>query len=142
MIVNPDVACTPGQIPPPGSKLAGSSPPSIYWGAGRRGLTCWASFGSVSSREEGENWYAPCKDVSCKILKANQATSRIPVIFLTAEESVDLNQGAFEAGAQATVLKSMSQDRLMNIVDVFIPTARPAVRPDLPIPDTALPENL
>ena len=59
---------------------------------------------------------------TCKILKANQATSRIPVIILTAEESVELNQMAFEAGAQATVLKSMSQDRLINIVDVFIPT--------------------
>jgi len=59
---------------------------------------------------------------TCKILKANQATSRIPVIILTAEESVELNQMAFEAGAQATVLKSMSQDKLMNIVDVFIPT--------------------
>ena len=59
---------------------------------------------------------------TCKILKANQATSRIPVIILTAEESVELNQTAFEAGAQATVLKSMSHDRLMNIVDVFIPT--------------------
>ncbi len=59
---------------------------------------------------------------TCKILKANQATSRIPVIILTATESMELNQMAFEAGAQATVLKSMSQDRLMNIVDVFIPT--------------------
>jgi len=60
---------------------------------------------------------------TCKILKANQATSRIPVIILTAEESVELNQMAFEAGAQATVLKSMSHDRLVNIVDVFIQTA-------------------
>jgi len=60
--------------------------------------------------------------VTCEILKANQATSRIPVIILTAEESVELNQMAFEAGAQATMLKSMSHDRLMNIVDVFIQT--------------------
>jgi len=59
---------------------------------------------------------------TCKILKANQATSRIPVIILTAEESVELNQMAFEAGAHATMLKSMSHDRLMNIVDVFIQT--------------------
>jgi len=58
----------------------------------------------------------------CKILKADQATRAIPVIILTAEESVELNQMAFEAGAQATVLKSMSHDRLMNIVDVFIQT--------------------
>ena len=60
---------------------------------------------------------------TCKILKANQATSRIPVIILTAEESSELNQMAFEAGAQATVLKSMSHDRLVNIVDVFIQAA-------------------
>ena len=59
---------------------------------------------------------------TCKILKANQATRAIPVIILTAEESVELNQMAFEAGAQATVLKSMSHERLMNIVDVFIQT--------------------
>ena len=59
---------------------------------------------------------------TCKILKADQATRAIPVIILTAEESVELNQMAFETGAQATVLKSMSHDRLMNIVDVFIQT--------------------
>jgi CheY-like chemotaxis protein len=63
---------------------------------------------------------------TCKILKANQATSRIPVVILTAEESVELNQMAFEAGAKATVLKAMSHDRLMNIVDVFISIGRPS----------------
>jgi CheY-like chemotaxis protein len=69
---------------------------------------------------------------TCKILKANQATSRIPVIILTAEESVELNQMAFEAGAHATVLKSMSQDRLMNIVDLFLPTGTPSGSPKSP----------
>lgn len=66
---------------------------------------------------------------TCKILKADQATRAIPVIILTASESAELNQMAFEAGAQATVLKSMSHDRLMNIVNVFIQTGPPGGPP-------------
>lgn len=70
---------------------------------------------------------------TCKLLKADEATRRIPVIILTAEESVELNKKAFGAGAQATVLKSMSRERLVNIVDVIVQTkqaADPSVIPE------------
>lgn len=57
---------------------------------------------------------------TCKVLKADEATRQIPVIILTAMESLELNQKAFDAGAQATVLKSMNRSRLMNIVEVAL----------------------
>lgn len=57
---------------------------------------------------------------TCKILKADQATKRIPVVVLTATDSLEVNQKSFEAGAQVTVLKSVSRERLANIVDVVL----------------------
>lgn len=57
---------------------------------------------------------------TCKILKADQATKQIPVVVLTATESLEVNQKSFEAGAQVTVLKSVSRERLANIVDVVL----------------------
>lgn len=57
---------------------------------------------------------------TCKILKADAATKDIPVVILTATESLELNQKSFDVGAQATVLKSVNRERLMNIVDVII----------------------
>lgn len=56
----------------------------------------------------------------CKILKADQDTKDIPIVILTATESLEVNQKSFDVGAQATVLKSVNRERLMNIVDVII----------------------
>ena len=56
----------------------------------------------------------------CQILKADEATTEIPVVVLTATESSEVNQKSFDAGAQATVLKSVNRERLMNIVDVIL----------------------
>lgn len=63
---------------------------------------------------------------TCKALKADEVTREIPVIMLTATESVELNQKAFKAGAQATALKTMSRDRLMNLVEVAVGTKKVA----------------
>ena len=63
---------------------------------------------------------------TCKILKADEATKQIPVVILTATESVELNQKSFEAGAQATVLKSVNRERFSNLVDVIIQSKRAA----------------
>ncbi len=57
---------------------------------------------------------------TCTLLKADEATRHIPVIILTASESLEVNRKAFGAGAQATVLKSMSRERLMNLVDLTV----------------------
>ncbi|MFQ5848529.1 MAG: PleD family two-component system response regulator [Candidatus Methylomirabilales bacterium] len=70
---------------------------------------------------------------TCKMLRADETTREIPIIILTAAESLELNHIAFEAGAQATVLKSMSRERLMNIVEVVLQTkkvADPTVLPE------------
>jgi CheY-like chemotaxis protein len=57
---------------------------------------------------------------TCKILKVDEATKEIPVVILTATEDLELNQKAFDAGAQVTVLKSVNRERLANIVDVVL----------------------
>lgn len=57
---------------------------------------------------------------TCKLLKDDEATRQIAVIILTAMESLELNQMAFDAGAQAMVLKSMNRERLLNLVEVVI----------------------
>jgi CheY-like chemotaxis protein len=62
----------------------------------------------------------------CKILKADEATKEIPVVVLTATESLEVNQMSFDVGAQATVLKSVNRERLMNIVDVIIQSKKNA----------------
>lgn len=59
-------------------------------------------------------------------LKANPATAAIPVAMLTATLDPKLNQKAFQAGAEATILKSMSGARLLNMLQVVLTTARAA----------------
>ena len=57
---------------------------------------------------------------TCEILKAEEATRRIPVIILTATDNSKLNEIAFKAGAEATVLKSASPERFLNMVNVLL----------------------
>ncbi len=57
---------------------------------------------------------------TCHILRADETTRHIPVIILTAPESLEVNRKAFGAGAQATVLKSMSREQLMNVVEITL----------------------
>lgn len=57
---------------------------------------------------------------ACGMLKADETTRDIPVIILTASDSLEVNRKAFGAGAQATVLKSMSREQLLNIVDITL----------------------
>ncbi len=57
---------------------------------------------------------------TCHILRAAETTRHIPVIILTASESLEVNRKAFGAGAQATVLKSMSREQLMNVVEITL----------------------
>ena len=57
---------------------------------------------------------------TCHILRADETTRHIPVVILTASESLEVNRKAFGAGAQATVLKSMSREQLMNVVEITL----------------------
>jgi len=52
----------------------------------------------------------------CKKLKSDPELKAIPVIILTATEDTKLNEKAFKAGAALTALKSVSGERLVNIV--------------------------
>ena len=66
-------------------------------------------------------------------LKGNPATQAIPVAMLTATLDPKLNQKAFQAGAEATILKSVSAQRLLNMLQVILTTERatePMAGPD------------
>jgi CheY-like chemotaxis protein len=52
----------------------------------------------------------------CQRLKQDAALSHIPVIILTGTTDAKLNQKAFAAGAEITALKSVSGERLINIL--------------------------
>ncbi|MFQ5656553.1 MAG: PleD family two-component system response regulator [Candidatus Methylomirabilales bacterium] len=61
---------------------------------------------------------------TCKRLKAGPSTGQIPVVILTASEDPKLNERAFQAGADATVAKSMDADRCLNIIEVVLKTSK------------------
>lgn len=63
---------------------------------------------------------------TCRRLKLNPATAGIPVVILTATLDPKLNERAFKAGAEATVLKSVSTDRLLNMLQIVLTTERSA----------------
>ena len=60
----------------------------------------------------------------CRRLKAEPATSQIPIIMLTATLNPKLTELAFKAGAEATVLKSMNVEKLLNIIKVVLQTEK------------------
>jgi CheY-like chemotaxis protein len=60
----------------------------------------------------------------CRRLKAEPATARIPIIMLTATLNPKLTELAFKAGAEATVLKSMNVEKLLNIIKVVLQTEK------------------
>lgn len=61
---------------------------------------------------------------TCRRLKADPATATIPVAMLTATLDPQVNQKAFQVGAEATILEAVSAARLLNMVQVVLTTAR------------------
>ena len=59
---------------------------------------------------------------TCRRLKADPVTEAIPVAMLTATLDPRLNQKAFKAGAEATIMKSVSAARLLNLLQVVLKT--------------------
>ncbi|MFQ5918073.1 MAG: PleD family two-component system response regulator [Candidatus Binatia bacterium] len=59
---------------------------------------------------------------TCRMLKADEATREIPVAILIGMENMNLSQIAFEAGAEVTMLKSMSPDQLLDMVEMVMRT--------------------
>lgn len=52
----------------------------------------------------------------CQALKQDEHLKAIPVMFLTATNDPKLNAKAFAAGADSTALKSLSSERLVNLI--------------------------
>lgn len=56
----------------------------------------------------------------CAKLKEDEGLRHIPVIVLTATQDPKLNERAFKAGAEITVLKNVPADRLLNMLRIAL----------------------
>ncbi len=56
----------------------------------------------------------------CKKLKQDENLKNITVVMLTATEDPKLNERAFQAGAEITLLKSVPADRMLNMLRIAI----------------------
>jgi CheY-like chemotaxis protein len=61
----------------------------------------------------------------CQKLKQDETLKHIPVIVLTATQDAKLNERAFKAGAEITLLKSVPADRLLNMVRIAMEQGKP-----------------
>jgi CheY-like chemotaxis protein len=66
---------------------------------------------------------------TCQRLKASPATAAIPVVMITATQDPALNRKAFQAGAEATIAKSVGAERLLNVLQLTLAATRPAAQP-------------
>jgi CheY-like chemotaxis protein len=64
--------------------------------------------------------------MACARIKRDPHLKSIPVVILTATLDPKLNQKAFKAGAEATILKASSADKILNMVKVVLTTERTA----------------
>jgi two-component system response regulator RpaA len=56
----------------------------------------------------------------CRNLKANQTTSTIPVVFVTASADLGLNRQAYAAGAAACITKPFQVDALLTVINTTL----------------------
>ena len=56
----------------------------------------------------------------CEKLKQDENLKDITVIVLTATQDPKLNERAFRAGAEITILKSVPEDRLLNMMRIAL----------------------
>ena len=61
----------------------------------------------------------------CEKLKQDADLRQIPVVILTATQDAKLNEKAFKAGAEITVLKSVSGERLLNMLRIALEKGKP-----------------
>lgn len=61
----------------------------------------------------------------CRQVKEDAELKNTPVIILTATQDPKLNERAFKAGAEITILKSVPGERLLNMLRLSIEKARP-----------------
>ena len=53
----------------------------------------------------------------CKMMRANSATQNLPIIFVTAYESLDIEERRAEAGANKVINKPINMDVLIKAID-------------------------
>ena len=58
---------------------------------------------------------------ACKIIREDESTKKIPIIFLTAKELIGEIEKAFACGADDYVIKPVSWERLLPKIKKFIP---------------------
>jgi len=63
---------------------------------------------------------------ACARIKKDAQLKGIPILILTATLDPQLNLRAFKAGAEATILKASSAERILNMVKVVLTTDRTA----------------
>jgi len=61
----------------------------------------------------------------CQKLKQDENLKHIPVVMLTATEDLKLNEKAFKAGAEITVLKNVPAERLINMLRLALEKGKP-----------------
>lgn len=62
----------------------------------------------------------------CEKLKQDSDLKRIPIVILTATQDIKLNEKAFKAGAEIIALKSLSAERLLNMLRVALDKGKPS----------------
>jgi CheY-like chemotaxis protein len=61
----------------------------------------------------------------CETLKQDRALRKIPVIILTQTQDTKLNEKAFRAGAEISILKSVAGERLLNVLRIALDRIKP-----------------
>jgi CheY-like chemotaxis protein len=62
----------------------------------------------------------------CEKLREDAALKNIPIVILTGTNNPKLNEKAFKAGADITALKSLSAERLVNMIRLALNKGKPA----------------
>jgi CheY-like chemotaxis protein len=61
----------------------------------------------------------------CQKLKEDPSLKEIPVVILTGTNNPKLNEKAFKAGADITALKTLSAERLVNMLRIALNRGKP-----------------
>ena len=62
----------------------------------------------------------------CETLRQDEHLKHIPVIILTATQDTKLNERAFKAGAEITLLKSLPVERVVAMLRIALEQGRPS----------------
>jgi CheY-like chemotaxis protein len=62
----------------------------------------------------------------CQAIRQDETLRQIPVVILTATNDTKLNEKAFAAGADITALKSLSGERLVNLIRLALSRGKPS----------------